>query len=486
MAGIGIKLNKFFDKGTVTGYLAGSGYSVVTTIAPMLLVIADILAMQKILGYSDAAYGSRQLFQATILYIFVFALLASAPLNAVLSRYVSDVIFNETYSDIMAAFHLGLWISMAIDAIMVVPFAIHEYIVGGVDIVYVVTSVCCFIALSLVFYTMLYLSLCKDYGKISLFYFIGMAITLGISYIFVNKFNMEITYSMLLAMTIGFIIIASLGYALLRQYFTQNSKNYKDVLQYIVRFRKLIYANTLYTVGLFIHNFVFWTTDLRTVIVKSFVYAQAYDFAACIAMFTNMSASVIFIALMEMHFNARYKQYSEAVIGGRLSDIRKTKSRMFRLLADEIMDLARIQFIISTAVFLICLVVLGRMGYSGTVIQLYPCLCVGYFILYLMYAAFLFLYFFNDLDGAVYTGLIFCIITLVGSLISRHFDTLWYGTGLVAGAFTGWTYAYFRLSWLESHLHIHIFCNGSILKMSHGKRPAGKVYTKSETVEESK
>ena len=54
MAGIGIKLNKFFDKGTVTGYLAGSGYSVVTTIAPMLLVIADILAMQKILGYSDA------------------------------------------------------------------------------------------------------------------------------------------------------------------------------------------------------------------------------------------------------------------------------------------------------------------------------------------------------------------------------------------------------------------------------------------------
>ena len=114
-----------------------------------------------------------------------------------------------------------------------------------------------------------------------------MAITLGISYIFVNKFNMEITYSMLLAMTIGFIIIASLGYALLRQYFTQNSKNYKDVLQYIVRFRKLIYANTLYTVGLFIHNFVFWTTDLRTVIVKSFVYAHA-DLDVCCSCHRNI------------------------------------------------------------------------------------------------------------------------------------------------------------------------------------------------------
>ena len=48
-----------------------------------------------------------------------------------LSRYVSDVIFNETYSDIMAAFHLGLWISMAIDAIMVVPFAIMNILLEG-------------------------------------------------------------------------------------------------------------------------------------------------------------------------------------------------------------------------------------------------------------------------------------------------------------------------------------------------------------------
>ena len=95
-------------------------------------------------------------------------------------------------------------------------------------------------------------------------------------------------------------------------------------------------------------------------------------------------------------------------------------------------------------------------------------LCRIFYIISYVCGIFVFV-FFNDLDGAVYTGLIFCIITLVGSLISRHFDTLWYGTGLVAGAFTGWTYAYFRLSWFESHLHIHIFCNGSILKMSHGK-----------------
>lgn len=79
--------------------------------------------------------------------------------------------------------------------------------------------------------------------------------------------------------------------------------------------------------------------------------AETYDYASCVAMFTNISASIIFIVLVEMKFNARYKQYSEAIIGGRLLDIQKTGMRMFRLLADELMSLVRIQFIISTVLF---------------------------------------------------------------------------------------------------------------------------------------
>lgn len=486
MAGVGIRLNKLFGKNSVTGYLAGAGYSIITTVAPMLLVIVNILIMQKLLGYSSAAYTSRQLFQATILYVFIFSLLGSAPLNAVLSRYVSDVIFNETYDDIMAAFHYGLRVNLVIDAVMVVPFCIHEHFAGGVDIVYVLVSACCFAALSLVFYTMLYLSLCKDYGKISLFYLVGMIVTFVSAWIFVKILDMEITFSMLIAMALGFLIIASLGYALLRQYFRGNSRNYKEVRGYIRKYWKLILANTLYTLGLFVHNFVFWTSGLKSVVVNSFVYAETYDFASCIAMFTNISASVIFIAATEMRFNSRYRQYSEAVIGGRLSDIRKTKTRMFRLLSQQIMDLARVQFIISTVTFLICLVLLGRLGYTGTVIQLYPCLAAGYFILYLMYAAFLFLYFFNDLNGAVCTSLIFFFVTLAGSIVSMHFDTLWYGAGLVLGAFAGWTYAYFRLQWLEENMHIHIFCSGTIIKQSNGKRPSSMVYDKRESSKKSR
>ena len=50
-------------------------------------------------------------------------------------------------------------------------------------------------------------------------------------------------------------------------------------------------------------------------VAKSFVCNQSYDMASCLAMFTNLSATVIFITRVEMHFHEKYKRYSEAVIG---------------------------------------------------------------------------------------------------------------------------------------------------------------------------
>ena len=255
-------------------------------------------------------YNNRELFQVTILYIFMFTLLAQAPFNAVLSKYVSDEIFKEQYSNIMAAFRVGLLLDILLNCILVIPFTLHEYFVGRVDVIYILVSVICFIALSLTFYTVMYLSLCKDYGKISWFYIIGMIVAFVLSLILVYGAGMEVTLAMLLSLAVGFIVIASLSYALLRHYFAANSRQYLDVIRYILRFWKLVCANTLYTLGLFIHNFVFWTSGLRNIVADTFVCAESYDFATCLGMFTNISASVIFVSLIEMHFNARYKQYS--------------------------------------------------------------------------------------------------------------------------------------------------------------------------------
>lgn len=476
MAGIGVKLNRIFEKNTITTNLLGFGYSAVVTIAPMFLVIFDILLMGKVLGISKVGYVDRELFACTILYIFVFSLLTAAPFNAVLSKYMSDVIYEEHYEDILPCFYIGLLLNIVFSCLIGIPFCMWEYFVGQVNIFYVFTGFCGYISLVLVFYSMLYLSICKDYKKISFFFFIGMTAAFFFSLIFVKVFSKEVTYSMLLSLVIGFFIIACLEIAVVKCYFKKNSNQYQMVFLYFGKYWKLVVTNFLYILGLYIHNFVFWTTDLKMVVAKSFVCAPAYDLATCLAMFTNISASIIFISRVEMHFHERYKAYSEAVIGGKGSDIEVAKKRMFQQLSGELMNLVRIQFIVSVVVFLICSVILPQYGFAGLVMQIYPCLAAGYFVLFVMYAAIIFLYYFNDLTGALMTAVCFCAGTLIGSIIATRLPQIWYGIGVFFGAFIGWCIAYARLRWVEKNMDIHIFCRGRLLKRGKGKKPSCKVY----------
>ena len=100
MAGIGVKLKQIYSKNTLTTDMAGIGYSVVITIAPMISVIITMYVMQYVLEFSSVEYAQRDLFTSTVMYIFIFSLITTAPFNSVLSRYMSDTIFRETFEDV--------------------------------------------------------------------------------------------------------------------------------------------------------------------------------------------------------------------------------------------------------------------------------------------------------------------------------------------------------------------------------------------------
>lgn len=476
MAGVGIKLNRIYEKKSIAADFLGFLYSVVITVAPILLIIGTILLMGYFLGFGEVDYLDRELFSCTVLYTFIFGLLSVSPFNAVLSKYMQDAIYEERFQDILPCFYLGLVMTITLGCLMGIPFCLWEHFVGGVDVFYVFMGYCAYISMILVFYSMIYLSICKDYERISMFFLLGMVVTFVLSLVMRFLFHWGITESMLFSLMTGFFLIAVLEFTAVRRYFPKNSNRFKPVLGYFRKWWKLVVTNFVYILGLYIHNFVFWTDDSHLVVVRSFVCNQPYDMATCIAMFTNLSATIIFITRVEMHFHEKYKLYSEAVIGGKKTDIENARKRMFRQLGIELMNLVRVQFIISVVIYLLCVVFLPQFGFAGRVMRIYPCLAAGYFILFLMYSAILFLYYFNDLTGAVFTTISFCVITCVGSFIAMELSEIWYGIGLVAGAFVGWTIAYMRLRWVERHLDTHIFCQGQLIRREFGVKPSGKVY----------
>lgn len=485
MAGIGVKLNRIYGKHSVAANVFGFFYSIVVTIAPVLVVIGSLMLMQKALGFNTVGFFDRELFSCTVLYIFIFSLLTTSPFNAVLSRYLSDAIFENRFADVMPCYRVGLVINVCFSCLFAIPFCLWEHLVGGVRIFYVFTGYCGFMGLVLVFYNMLYLSICKAYRLISLYFLAGMVCAFALSLVLHDLMKLSVPYSMLLALSVGFFLTAVLEAAKIRQFFPENSQEYANVFHYFRKFRQLIAVNFLYTLGLFIHNFVFWGTDMSMHLVNTFVCNQPYDMATCLAMFTNVSASVIFISRVEMHFHPRYRAYADAVYGGRGIDIRNTRKRMFRQLGSELMSLVRLQFIVSVIVYLIFVIFLPMWGYAGLVMRIYPMVAAGYFVLFLMYAEIIFLYYFEDLDGALVTAVCFCVTTLAASLAATHFSAIFYGAGVWAGAVAGFVAAYLRLRWMETHLDEHIFCRGDIMKRGKGVKPPAKVYDASQTEKES-
>lgn len=478
MAGIGIQLNKIFDKNTLRASIYGVGFSIVNTVLPMIIVIGTLFAMYKVLGLETVGYIDRQLFSSSILYIFIFSLLAFSPFSTVLSKYMADKIYEKRYEDIKPCMYVGITIHLTFASLIAVPFYIYAILIGRIPVYFVFISYMAFLGLSLTLSTMLYNFVLKQYKKISLYYTVSMVLTFIFSIIFHFILKLSVTYSMLLAVSIGFLIIAALLLFNLLRYFPENSYVYKEVIQYYKKYWKLILANFLYIFGLFVHNFVFWLKPWHLIVYNTYVSNETYDMATFLAMFSNLSATVFFITRVEMKFRGKYKSYNEAIVGGKLKTIKDREGRMFDGLGSQIFTLVNLQFIIAIIVFFIAILVFPRIGFSGLIMDIYPQLAIAYYISFLMYAELIFLYYFDDLTGALLTGLIYVVVTLTATIFTSNLEPVWYGTGFGIGSLISFTFAFFRLIWISKNIDKLIFQKGSVVKEVNRNIPDALVYGK--------
>lgn len=479
MAGIGYELKKIFKEESISRLTGGIVYSTLVTIGPTIIVIVTIVLLYLTLGFLSVSYPERELLSSTILYVFIFSLLTTSSFNGVMSRYIADKIYEEKYDDILPSFYTGIFLSTLVGAILGIPFVLRLIFIGNVDPMFAFVSYCFFIVLIITFYSMIYLSATKDYKIIAIYYTVGMVLAFIIANIF-YFFGFSTIKSILYGITIGFLIIDFLEFSCMRKYFKSNSRNYKDCLHYFTEHRNLCLSSFLYILGLYAHNFVFWTHPAHIIVANSYVSMQSYDMASCLAMFTNISTIIIFTVMAETKFHSKYQRYNEAVIGKTWKDIRKTRRSMFRLLIQQISYLTGIQAIITSIIFLIAIIALPNLGFGGSVLSIYPSLTAAFFVIFLMYCNIIFMFYFNDNIGAVYTSLIFCLSVLIGSVFALEFPETLYGIGAFIGAFIGWTYSFFRIKYIEKHFDEHIFCTTDILKKKTGKMPESRIYVRNE------
>ena len=114
MAGIGFELKKLMGKGNIVNMVAGTAYAIAVTIGPTILLAGTLMLMYIVLPYSTEAFADREFLSSTILYVFIFSMIITSPLNSVLSRYVADKIYQDKIVDIMPAINVGLALNMVL------------------------------------------------------------------------------------------------------------------------------------------------------------------------------------------------------------------------------------------------------------------------------------------------------------------------------------------------------------------------------------
>lgn len=464
MAGIGFELKRLFNKeGMISTVFAGL-YATVVTVGPTIMVILCLNLMYYVLPYVNIPYREREILSSTILYVFIFSLIISSPVNIILSRYTADKIFQEDYDSILPALDMGNLLLAVLTALTGFPFGIAMYYIGDFSLSYIFMSYLCYAGLVFTFYCMTFITLLKEYRKITYSFLVSLLAGILFSCAAVFWWGFSVVYAIITALAISFNMIAVLLMTRIRKNFRYHNKNSREVLHYLKKYWKLLCSSALFTWGIYSHNFIFWAfSPYQVIVAKVFVSAPVYDVVTYLAMLSNISILVIFVVNVETKFHTAYKAYCESIIGASGKDILKAKNRMIEVLRKELLYIIQIQIIINICVFVLVIAFAADLGITGRILMMYPVMSVAYMLIYLVQSMMIFQYYLDDANGAAAVGLIFVLGTVAGSLISVRFSAAFAGLGVMMGAFLSFTAAFFRIRYMLMHLDEHIYCRGNII-----------------------
>lgn len=483
MAGIGFELKRLFNKDGIIHSVFAGLYATVVTIGPTIMVILTINLMYFLLPYINIAWKQREILSSTILYVFIFSLIVSSPVNIILSRFCADKIYMEDFESILPALDMGNLILAVLTAVTGVPFGYAMHFKGGFSPEYILVSYLFYTGLVFTFYCMTFITLLKEYRKITYSFLFSLLFGVLFSWAAVFWFGFAVVNAILYGLAISFNLIAVLLMVKLRKTFKKHNANNREILKYFKKHWKLFLANTFYTMGIYSHNCIFWFfSSYQVIVAKVFWSAPVYDVVTYLAMLSNLSILVIFVVNVETKFHTAYKAYCESVIGAAGKDIIKAKNKMIEVLRRELLYIIQTQMIINICIFVLVVAFASNLGIAGRVLTMYPVMSVAYMIIYLLQSLMIFQFYLDDAPGALFVSLVFLSGTIVGSLLSVKFTAVFAGAGVLLGAFLGFSTAFFRIRHKLIHLDEHIYCRGNITGIQTKKQLKEKKDAKPEKV----
>ncbi len=451
MAGIGFSLNRLFQKKGLLNLCRAYAYAGAVAIGPMVMGVCLLLGISFVSQVAGMPQAEREIMNCMLTYSLLVSLFVSSFMNMILTRYISDMLYEGKRERIMPSFYGSL-------AVML-PLCFIGYgivlVFSGIPVVYMIVSMWFALTMIVVWTQMNYLSALKDYRSIALGFAASMltGFLLGLLLAF---FGHGTVLSLMFCVILAYGIMSTWYYVLMLGYFPHGEGSPFTYLQWFDKCPALALTGVFVNLGLYGHIVVMYFGPLHRKIMGLFYAAPSYDIPSLTAFFSILITTISFVTSVEVRFYPEYRQYYSLYNdGGSINDIEAAEDRMVEVLGRELVYCGYRQ-IISTILFVVFggfimdILPLGMMDLGKGIFRT---LCVGYGLYAIANAMMLILLYFEDYVGSVTaTGAFALAANALTIWQAVHGDTAYFGAGFMAGAIVYFVIALVRLEWSTRRL----------------------------------
>jgi len=465
MAGIGFELKKLFRGKGLFSNIKAYIYSVIVSLGPFILATVMIVAIQVLLVFTDQPFKEKELFIATVIYAFIFAQIITSGFTMVITRFVSDMLYSRRPEQVLPSLYGIIMLVTPIAAVASILFLWPSPLPPAIKLV----SYLLFMEIVITYLMMVYLTALKDYIKIVKAFSWGVGLTIAISYIFLRFTGLNTVLGMIMAMNAGFLIIISLLHSYLKSFFNtaprKAPRKYFYFLTYFDRYYSLFFMSFFYTLGLYIHNFLFWSSSLGITVSSTYVYAPTYDVPSFYAFLSVMPSMVVFVVSLETSFYEKYRSYYSLITGkGNFADIENARKNMSWVLWSEIRNVMELQIFFSLVFIVAGFYLLPAMGISALSFDIFMILSLGAYCNIILLVIILVLLYFEDRRGALFISSTFIITNSLFTAGTIYMGERAYGFGFFIAAFLSLIIALIELRSYLRNIHYHTFCGQPVIQ----------------------
>ncbi len=437
MAGIGFDLRRLVgeDQGLVARLRAYAAAGLIAA-GPWLVTMASLWLVRIV----ASSLGTREVerFLSVVGAVFAASLVTVSGLQMAITRYLADALFVRSYGGLLPAFATSSALVAAVQA-GTGSLACRWL---GFDPELAVATTWLYVAVSLSWLAMAWLTVIRQHDKVLLVYLLGgVAFVVGLHSLGPSAGIADVVY--VHALSNG-VIVVSMAVLIARGTELASGRS-AAVVAGVWRHRVLFLVGTVYGLSLWLDKIVFWQLD-GTATIGGLRQHPLYDACFYLGYLTVVPAMSVNLVHLETEFYVCYRRYFAAVTGNEpLREIRRRGGDMAVSLGESAGKLLRIQGAVTIACIAFAEPIAAAMGLAPFAARVLRFACVGAFCHVLLLLTVLVLLYFDRRHAALRVCSVFLVLNGGLAWLSVGLGPWTYGAGFALAALAGAIWALVEL-----------------------------------------